>query len=299
MGTRMLASITPLNDFETWARTSALEVVMIVTGTILLARWTKWASLRVTGRIDRRFAGTDALVRSETSKHRHATVDVVTWMLVVLLYAVMAVLVVQRLGLPLAGLVAPATVIGVALGFGAQRVVQDVLAGFLIVMERQYGIGDLVRISPLGQTTGVTGTVEEVTLRITRLRATNGDVVFVPNGQIVQATNLSRDWARAVIDVPLPVTADIGVATGVLRKVCVDAYADEKLRPLLLDAPTVMGIESISVDQFEVRLVARTLPGRQFEVGRMLRVRISIALQEAGINVPPPAEPEEHQGEQP
>jgi moderate conductance mechanosensitive channel len=293
MGARMLVSITPLTDFNTWARTSALEVVMIVTGTILLARCAKWASLLITGRIDRRFTITDALVRSEASKHHHATVDVVTWILVVLLYAVMAVLVIQRLGVPLAGLVAPATVLGVALGFGAQRVVQDVLAGFLIVTERQYGIGDLVRISPLGQTTGVTGTVEEVTLRITRLRASNGDVVFIPNGQIVQATNLSRDWARAVIDVPLPVTADIGVATSALRQVGIDAYADEKLRPLLLDAPTVMGIETISVDRFEVRVVARTLPGKQFEVGRLLRVRISVALQEAGINVPPPAEPEE------
>ena len=126
-----------------------------------------------------------------------------------LIYAVAGVLMLQRLGVPLARLVAPATVAGVALGFGAQRVVQDILAGFFIITEHQYGFGDVVRLSVPGSATGVTGTVEDVTLRITRMRTVNGEVVFTPNGQIMQATNLSRDWARAVIDVPVPATADI------------------------------------------------------------------------------------------
>ena len=143
----------------------------------------------MTAGVDRRAAGGDPLVRSEAAKHRHAEIEVITWAFLGLLYAVTGVLVVERLGVPLATLVAPATVAGVALGFGAQRVVQDLLAGFLIVSERQYGFGDLVRIAGLGSTTA-TGTIEEVTLRITRLRTINGEVVFIPNGQIVQATNL-------------------------------------------------------------------------------------------------------------
>ena len=99
---------------------------------------------------------------------------------------------------------------GVALGFGAQRIVQDILAGFFIIAERQYGFGDLVpRRRTSARPTGVTGTVEDVTLRITRMRTVNGEVVFLPNGQITQVTNLSRDWARAVVDVPLPATVDI------------------------------------------------------------------------------------------
>jgi small conductance mechanosensitive channel len=186
---------------------------------------------------------------------------------------------------PLASLVAPAAVIGVALGFGAQTVVQDFLAGFLIVAERQYGYGDIVRINTSSASAMVTGTVEEVTLRITRLRTINGEVVFVPNGQILMSTNLSRDWARAVIDVPLPASADFSAVSTVLREVGKAAFADETLRPLLLDEPSVMGVETISVDQFEVRVVARTLPGKQFEVSRTLRGRISIALRDAGITV--------------
>jgi small conductance mechanosensitive channel len=182
--------------------------------------------------------------------------------------------------------VAPATVAGVALGFGAQRVVQDVLAGFFIVAERQYGFGDSVRISPLGVTTGVTGVVEEVTLRVTRLRTVSGEVVFVPNGQIVQVTNLSRDWARAVIDIPVPATADVSAVTAALREVGDNAYSDDQLRPLLLDPPSVMGIESMSVDQFVIRMVARTLPGKQFDVSRMLRQRVAVALGHLGVAVP-------------
>jgi small conductance mechanosensitive channel len=133
----------------------------------------------------------------------------------------------------------------------------------------------------------VTGTVEEVTLRITRLRSANGEVVIVPNGQVIYVTNLSRDWARAVIDVPVPSTADIARVTDVLHQVCVDAYADEELRPLLLDPPSVMGVESLGVDELQVRVVARTLPGRQFEVGRALRGRIALAFGSAGLAVGP------------
>jgi small conductance mechanosensitive channel len=280
-----ITSVTSLSDFGTWASTNALEIVMLVAGAILISRGATWASRRITAGIDKRSPATDALVRSEAAKHHHAVTEVVTWSFLGLLYAVTGVLIVQRLNVPLTSLVAPATVVGVALGFGAQRVVQDLLAGFLVVSERQYGFGDLVRITPSGGGAIVTGTVEEVTLRITRLRTINGEVVFVPNGQILYATNLSRDWARAVIDVPLPATADVTAATALLRKVCEEAFADESMRPLLLDAPTVMGIESISVDRFDIRVLTRTLPGKQFDVGRKLRARISVALRQAGIGV--------------
>jgi small conductance mechanosensitive channel len=282
----MYLASSPLTDVSRWSRGSGLEIVLYVTGAVLLTRFANWASGKITTRIDEQDRETDALVRSETAKHRHAVIQVLTWTTLVLIYCVTAVLVVQRLGIPLTGLVAPATVVGVALGFGAQRLVQDILAGFFIIAERQYGFGDVIRFSSLGATEGVTGTVEDVTLRVTRLRSMNGEVVIVPNGQVVQVTNLSRDWARAVIDVPVPRTVDVGRASEILRRVGLDAYDDNELRPLLLDVPTVMGVESIEVNQFKVRLVARTLPGKQFDVGRELRARVAIAFGHEGITVP-------------
>jgi small conductance mechanosensitive channel len=102
----------------------------------------------------------------------------------------------------------------------------------------------------------------------------------------VQVTNLSRDWARAVIDAPVPAATDVAKVTDVLQRVGQEAFRDERLRPMLLDPPTVMGVEDIEVDTFSVRMVARTLPGRQFEVGREIRARVASAFRREGINVP-------------
>ncbi len=283
----MLLTIEPLTDVSTWARGRGLEIVLLVTGAALLTRLTSWAGARITDRIDANAEESDALVRSEASKHRHALAQVATWATLVAIYCVTALLVLERLGVPVAGLVAPATVAGVALGFGAQRVVQDLLAGFFLVTERQYGYGDVVRLTVTGAGTPLTGTVEDVTLRVTQMRTADGEVVTTPNGQIVQVTNLSRDWARAVLDVPVPTGADLAQVSAALQQVGVDAYADPDLRALLLDTPSVMGVESLQVDQLNIRMVARTLPGKQFDVGRELRSRAATALRAQGLHVPP------------
>jgi small conductance mechanosensitive channel len=122
-------------------------------------------------------------------------------------------------------------------------------------------------------------------LRVTRLRSVSGEVITTPNGQIVQVTNLSRDWARVVLDVPVPSSVEVSHVTDILRRVGQDAYSDDRLRKLMLDPPTVMGVERIEVDTFSVRMVARTLPGTQFEVGRELRARVASAFRYEGINV--------------
>ncbi|MEO9222525.1 MAG: mechanosensitive ion channel family protein [Mycobacteriaceae bacterium] len=280
-----MLAIAPIDDLSTWARSNLLEIVLYVLGALLLTRFINWLGARITGHIDDAFINDDALVRSEQSKHRHAVAQVLTWIAIVLVYCVTVILVIGRFGIPITGLVAPATVLGVALGFGAQRIVQDLLAGFFIIAERQYGFGDVVRISALGSVTGVTGTVEDVTLRVTQLRSADGEVIIVPNGQIVQVTNLSRDWARAVVDVPLPPSADVTQANNLLHEVGAAAFNDDTLRPLLLDEPSVMGVESFKVGQVNVRMVARTLPGKQFEVGRQLRIRVAVAFREHGITV--------------
>ena len=282
----MVGAVTPLTDIGLWARSSGLQIVLFVTGAMLVTRFAAWLGRRITVRIDAQAGHADSLVQSEAAKHRHAVAQVVTWSVLVLVYCLTAVLVIQRLGLPLTGFVAPATVVGVALGFGAQRIVQDVLAGFFMVTERQYGFGDLVRLNVTSVVQPVTGTVEEVTLRITRIRTSDGELVTTPNGQIVQVINLSRDWARAVVDVPVPASADVTAVSALLERVGADAYHDPELHDLLLDPPAVMGVESMDIDQFKIRLVARAAPGKQFLVGRALRARITGALLHEGISVP-------------
>lgn len=282
----MIPLAAPLPDVLMWLRGNGLEIVLLVLGAVLLTRLATWFKAMITQRIDANDDESDALVRSESAKHRHALAQVLTWSALVIVYVATAVQIVERLGVSSAGLVAPAAVVGVALGFGAQRMVQDLLAGFFIIAERQYGFGDLISIAIPGIPGGVIGTVEDVTLRMTKVRTPNGEVIITPNGQIVQLTNLSRDWARAVVDVPFPITVDIGRAAEILRQVGREVFADESLRPQLLDTPSVMGVESIEVDQIHVHVVARTLPGRQFLIGGALRGRIAAALRREGIHVP-------------
>ncbi len=281
----MTGAIAPLTDVSRWARGSLLEIVLLLLGAVLLTRLAEWLRGHITARIDAKAGESDELVVSETAKHRHVVAQVVTWTTLAVLYVVTAVLVIQRLGVPLAGLVAPAALLSAALGFGLQRFVQDIGAGFFITGERQYGFGDVVRIAVNGVSIPVMGTVEDVTLRVTRIRSVSGEVITTPNGQIVQVTNLSRDWARAVVDVPVPAAVDVSHVSDMLRQIGEDAYKDEALRRMLLDPPTVMGVETIAVDTFSVRMVARTLPGKQFDVGRVLRTRVASAFRLEGITV--------------
>ncbi len=231
----MFLSVRPLTDVTNWARGSGLEIVLLVTGAMLLTRFVTWLGARITDRIDAHAQETDALVRSEAAKHRHALAQVITWATLVIIYCAAGVAVVARLGVPVTSLV---------------------------------------------------GTVEDVTLRVTTVRTADGEVVITPNGQISQVTNLSRDWARAVVDVPVPAAVDVNRVSELLRQVGEEAHREPELRRLLLDRPAVMGVQSIGVDHFQVRMVARTLPGKQFDVGRILRARIAAGLGREGINLP-------------
>ncbi|MBF6471184.1 MULTISPECIES: mechanosensitive ion channel family protein [Nocardia] len=270
--------------FTTWLRGSGLEIVLLILGAVLFSRFATYVRDRVTRKIDAGFRSSDALVRTEAAKHRHALAQVITWVVLTIVYVLITMEVLRRLGFAVTGLVAPAAVLGAALGFGAQRIVQDILAGFFLIAERQYGFGDVVRIAVTGAAEQAEGTVEDVTLRITTLRNADGEVITVPNGQIVKVTNLSKDWARAAIDVPVAASADITRVNEILHEVGTKAYEDARLKPLLLDEPTVMGVEDLTVDQMNIRMVARTLPGKQFEVGRELRVRVAAALRREGIS---------------
>ncbi len=262
--------------------TRGLSIVLLLIGAALTTRFISWVAGRVSRRIDARFQESDALVRSESAKHRQAVASVISYVAIALVGIVVVVEITDILKVPVSSLVAPAAVIGAALGFGAQRVVQDLLAGFFIITEKQYGFGDLVQLT-LGSSNDAMGTVEDVTLRVTKLRTPEGEMYTIPNGQIMKTLNLSKDWARAVVDIPVPSSADLNVVNDVLHHVCEAAPFDPQLLDLLLDKPQLMGVESIEVDTVNLRMVARTLPGKQFEVGRRLRLLVVASLAQAGI----------------
>ncbi|MCE9515950.1 MAG: mechanosensitive ion channel family protein [Mycobacterium sp.] len=210
-------------QFGDWILNSGLRIALLLIGGLLAARFISWSANGISRRIDARFRQSDALVRTESAKHRQAVASVIS-----------------------------------------------------------YVFGDLVQLT-LGSSNDAMGTVEDVTLRVTKLRTPEGEMYTIPNGQIMKTLNLSKDWARAVIDIPVPITADLNAVNEVLHTLCDKAVTDPALADLLLDSPQLMGVESIGVDTVNLRMVARTLPGKQFEVGRRLRLLVIAALTRAGI----------------
>jgi small conductance mechanosensitive channel len=265
-----------------WFLTKGLHIALLVVFTLIATRVIRWIAGLISKRLDQGDSS-DAVLRPESVKHRRAVASVISSVTIAVLYIMVAVDIANQLGLPIGSLVAPAAVLGAALGFGAQRIVQDLLSGFFIITEKQYGFGDLVRLTVTAGGDAI-GTVEDVTLRVTKLRTSDGEVYTVPNGQIVKSVNLSKDWARAVVDIPVPTSVDINRVNDALRRVSATAMQDDGLPKLLLDEPQVMGVESIEKDTVNMRVVARTLPGKQFEVGRRLRVLIVTTLRRAGVD---------------
>jgi hypothetical protein len=195
----------------------------------------------------------------------------------VTIFSIAGFIVLGDLGINLAPLLASAGVVGVAVGFGAQNLVRDYLSGVFMLVEDQYGVGDVITVG------NATGTVENVTLRITRVRDVNGIVWHIRNGAIETVGNESQGWARAVLDFPVPFESDLATIRNVLQETGDMMWNEPTWRAVMLEAPEVWGAQSISGDQVVMRIVAKTPPLRQWEVEREMRARAKAALQEAGI----------------
>lgn len=189
--------------------------------------------------------------------------------------------VMQLLGLPLAPLLTSAGVGGVALAFGAQSLVKDFLSGVFMMLEDQYGVGDVI------DTGEAIGTVEEVSLRVTRLRDANGVTWYVRNGEIIRIGNRSQGYSTALVDMPVSYEENIERVITVLRKVAEDFAADAEWKDKLVEAPTVLGVESITGSTITIRSLAKCHPDENFGVQRELRERMKAALDAAGVKAPP------------
>jgi small-conductance mechanosensitive channel len=172
---------------------------------------------------------------------------------------------------------AAAAVGSVALGFGAQNLVKDIINGFFIVIEDQFVVGDLIQLN------GETGRVEYLTLRRTVVRNVGGAIVTIPNSLVGQVANLSRDWSQTFVDVTIPSDEMVGRALATLEKVCGDFRNDENWSQAVVDGPRVLGVESLALDGTVLRLQVRTVLNRKDDVARELRRRMKIAFEESSI----------------
>jgi small-conductance mechanosensitive channel len=197
-----------------------------------------------------------------------------------LLVAVIGTMMLSEVGVNIAPIIASAGILGIALGFGAQSLVKDFLSGVFMIFEDQYGVGDVVDVGE------AIGTVEAVTLRVTRLRDLNGTVWYVPNGEIMRVGNMSQNWARAVLDVSVGYGEDLARVTRVLREVSHDLWEDEDFSELIIEEPEVTGVEMLAADSVNLRVLIKTLPMEQWAVAREMRQRIKARFDHEGIEIP-------------
>ena len=198
-------------------------------------------------------------------------------------WSIAALLVLGQLDIDLAPLIAGAGIGGIALGFGAQSIVKDFLSGLFMLIEDQYGVGDVIDIGP------ATGTVEEVSLRSTTLRDVHGTVWHIPNGEITRVGNYSQLWSRALIDVEVAYDVDLRYAQGVIQRVADEMWEDPDWGgDELMERPEVWGIQNLGASGIAIRLVVKTEPSMQWSVEREIRLRVKAALDEAGIEIPFP-----------
>jgi small conductance mechanosensitive channel len=199
-----------------------------------------------------------------------------------LLIAVFGTMILSELGVNIAPIIASAGIVGIALGFGAQSLVKDFLSGIFMIFEDQYGVGDVVDVGE------ASGTIEAVSLRVTRLRDINGTVWYVPNGEILRVGNMSQNWSRAVVDVPVAYGEDLVRVKALLTDIAHDLWQDEEFHDIVIEEPEVTGVETLGPEGVTMRVLLKTAPMEQWGVARELRQRIKSRFDHEGIEIPLP-----------
>jgi small conductance mechanosensitive channel len=254
---------------------SVLRLLLVIAAAIVFTRLLRRAVTRVEGKVAEHTSPVRALQRTQT------LTKVVSSTGIVVIWSLGAVYVLKELDFDLGPLLAGAGIIGLAVGFGAQSLVKDVVTGFFILLEDQYGVGDNVAINQIAA-----GKVEVLTLRVTGLRDLDGTLHFVANGDITHVANRSKDWARAVIDVRVAYREEPERVRAVLDRVAKQAKEHPELGRMLYSVPEVLGVEALGDYEVIWRVIAETKPARQWEVARRLREQITVAFDAEGIEIP-------------
>ena len=262
---------------------TSLKIVVIVALSFLLVR----VGGRMAGRSVRSLAARSPLREASPRVEQRAftLAGVVVSLLRIVVWTVAGLLILGEFGFNLAPLLAGASIVGVAVGFGAQSLVKDFFSGFFILVEDQYAVGDTITILD------TTGTVEEIDLRVTRIRAADGTVWFVPNGEIRKVGNSAKEWARAIVDVIIPNKSDLAAATAAIAEEAAALARDPQWAECILEEPEVLGVESLGAADVTVRVSAKTVPSKRGALARELRSRITTRLRRDELATETPESP--------
>jgi small conductance mechanosensitive channel len=261
-----------------WLRTGGLRLAIIAAGSLIAIRILKVGADRLV-RVVLERGGGQVGEREKRALTLAGIVKTVGTTAIIFIAALMGL---REIGHDITPILAGAGVLGLAVGFGAQSLIKDVIAGFFIILEGQFGVGDVIK------TGDVSGQVERLNLRVTVLRDINGAAHYIPNSELKVVSNLTKEWSRVALNIGVAYHEDVDRVVAVLKSVGRELAADERIGALILEPPEVLGIEAFDESQLTIQMLAKTLPQKQWEVARELRRRIKVAFDKEGIEIPYP-----------
>jgi small conductance mechanosensitive channel len=267
-------------DTREWLLSHGVRIALI----LVIAFLVLWLARMAVRRMQRRLEGVESSTQ-ELNLQRAATVtQALSYVIRIIVITVAFLLILGEFDINLGPLLAGAGIVGVALGFGAQALVRDFLSGFFILLENQFGVGDVITVNVQGQL--VSGKVEALSLRTTDIRSFDGTLNTVPNGNILFSGNKSKGWARAIVDVSVTYGENPDRVRGVLDELFEELRSDEELKGWFFDGPSVLGVERLGQYDVVFRVVAETRPSKKGDVERVLRQRIAQRFDEREIEIP-------------
>lgn len=261
-----------------WLTASGLKVIGILIGLIILSQMSRW----IVKWLEKFIPEKDTLQAAEAKKRAHTLGNILRHAFLIVIFFIAVLMILGELGIQLGPLLATAGIGALAIGFGAQSLVKDVISGFFIILENQYRIGDAIEVS------GVSGLVESVGIRKTVLRDLEGRVHTIPNGEIKIVSNLSKEWSRSVLDIGISYREDVDQVIELLYQIGRELEAEEPFKSAILEPLQILGVERFGESQLIIRLMVKTVPLKQWEIGRELRRRIKNRFDEKGIQIPFP-----------
>jgi len=261
-----------------WLMSSGLRVILIFVGAFVVVRLAGF----ITRRVENAFEDNDPSTTSEREKQAATLGKVVRNIIRILVWGVAIMMVLKELGIDIGPILAGVGVLGLAVGFGAQSLVKDFLAGMFVLVENQYNVGDVIKAG------GVSGLVEKITLRATTLRDLEGNVHIIPNGAIDVVTNKTRVWSRFVLDIGVAYKENVDEVMGVLKEIGDELVGDPQFASMITAPLEVLGVEDFADSAVVIRVMFTTQPLKQWTVGREFRRRVKNTFDAKGIEIPFP-----------
>ncbi|KPL02592.1 MAG: hypothetical protein AMJ90_05440 [candidate division Zixibacteria bacterium SM23_73_2] len=267
-----------LDSIIHWLLTHGVKIAFILLGAFIAYRIVKV----IIHRFEKVVLKQEGVVPSETEKRAKTLGRIIQTGLMAVILAVALMMIIRELGLDIGPLIAGAGIIGLALGFGAQSLVKDVINGFFILMEDQYRVGDVVSVA------GVGGVVEQMSLRTTVLRDLEGKVHFIPNGSISTASNMTKEWSRALLDIGVAYKEDVDKVMETLKEIADGMQKDPDYSEIILEPLQILGVDDFADSAVIIKVMFKTLPIKQWDVAREFRRRVKKTFDEKGIEIPFP-----------